>query len=250
MKPPFTSHQEFDKWILNQVQQARAQTNSRTAHNLLVSKMMAEVCLQRNCNIRKLNEANIRKMTRDANAGHFVLSNDAVTFNEHGKMNNGQHRMEMIARNDFVLPLVFMFGMSDEDARRAIDTGFVRDPGIYLGDRGATKSQILRAAFFGFPMIESRMTSSELEELCEVHADGVEFVISLFGRSKRGVRSAGVMAVILRAYYHEDHNILRRFVDILYTGETHGKHESAAIKFRKFIEDQKATGSQEVRRGH
>jgi hypothetical protein len=79
---------------------------------------------------------------------------------------------------------------------------------------------------------------SFLRELSDIHFEALMFSIESFGQSSNnhthGVYSGPVLAVVARAFYTQDKDILNGFSKVLKTGMPESIEDGAAITFRNW----------------
>jgi hypothetical protein len=83
---------------------------------------------------------------------------------------------------------------------------------------------------------ESRMSPVEVRDVYEQHSDALEFAISCTASHRKGVTQAPIAAVYARAWYHEDHDRIREFAQVMQTGIYNGPEDLAAQRFREQVD--------------
>jgi len=202
---------------------------------------IAKELLTLNMNNRRIQQRRIISLRAELAKGFFVGEN-SIKFDWDGVLLDGQHRLTAIASmNDDFRMQIFMSVNNDPNMRWVIDTGRRRSVGDTLTIMGYKKGTyfhgIVKGALVGQKLKFKNKTAQkracclfeprrafntrEIESFYRQFKDGFDFVIELTGKGmhRMGVPMTSAMrGVILRAFYHENHQKLTRFVKVYLTG--------------------------------
>lgn len=101
----------------------------------------AKMYLERNENNRPLKEGVVNKYVKDMEAGNFEFNGESIIFSDHGRLLDGQHRLEAIVRSNTEQLFVVVRGVPDT-AFDTIDLGknrSVADVMHVLGTKGGAE---------------------------------------------------------------------------------------------------------------
>ncbi len=201
-----------------------------TAAVVQVTPAMATRWLEKNGANRKIRTKRVRQYMDDMMAGRWVLTPQPIAFNCDGTLIDGQHRLKAIIEAGKPQRFLVVHNVPRE-AGAVIDQGLTRsvpDAAMFRNINGVNASDVgvAKAMYFGAGSVRSGVSTSQILEFIDKHADALDFVRSAFGKAKlAGVTIAPVKAVIGRAYYTANRDEVRRFVSIL-TGESEPKSAS------------------------
>jgi hypothetical protein len=161
---------------------------------------------------------------------------DSIAFDARGVMFNGQHRLlgQIDAKVD--LQWTFMFGCS-EGAKLTVDAHTAKTIGdrLWIAGRGlgVTATDRRRCSEIALRMMhgpsdnKNRPSTEDIAAFIDLHHDAIGFTMQVFGSKTRGrITTSPVRAVVARAYYHVALERLRRFVEVLLSGEADLSHSS------------------------
>ena len=138
----------------------------------------------------------------------------------------------------------------DRTAQLTIDQGKGRstvDVAVIAGltDVRAQHVGIVKALLRGSAATPPVLTRVEEVIKLSEHQPALEFVGSLFpGNRMVGIMRAPVLAVLARAFYTADHDKLRRFAEVLKTGQRGGDEtEAVIVALRNYLLLNKGIGS-------
>lgn len=224
---------------------------------------VAKKLLDLNFGNRNINARRVSLYLSQMDSGLWGLG-DPLMFDKHGDLLNGQHRLSAAARASTPQSFLVIRGLEPE-AKQYIDTGMSRTLAQVTQISGvkytyhSERLAILKAAFLG-----SRLTpkSASAEKnarhlwtdkaekkapsfwlpLLESYEEPLDFVLKGF---LKGLVTAPVQAVLLRAYFTQNHQSLREFSTLV----THGQFDQeddrsivatrdaqrTAINFRNYL---------------
>lgn len=134
-----------------------------TAVAMLVTPAQAAIFLQRLALERPIDEKRWLKYAGQLLGGAFVLSQDALAFEQGGEMVNGQHRCQASVATNVSFPSVVMFGV-DADMRKVLDTPKPRTVGQTAQMYGHSNGNVLGgAAAFIFSYLKYGPHAAALE---------------------------------------------------------------------------------------
>lgn len=108
------------------------QYDGRTVRLLSVSPKLAQTWLDSvNTRNRSINPRRVDEHARAMAAGTWVISNDAIAFDNEGQLINGQHRLSAIVKSNTTQMFVVIEGADPED-QNIMDSGMARRAGQQL----------------------------------------------------------------------------------------------------------------------
>ena len=205
--------------------------------NVDVERAMQLLAL--NTNNVPLREGTVRKYVRDMTNGLWVPeTGEPILVDTENVLVNGQHRLHAIVRSGITVRMVIVWGVSIE-SRRVVDQVRIRPlidvahmNGIPGFDRAV--SATLVPMIRGWKKTSAQRTQQEKFAFFDRHRAAIEFAISVLPDTdyvSRGI----VYAAIGRAYYHEPHQRLTEFGQVLHTGMPLGPEDRAAIVLRDHL---------------
>lgn len=184
----------------------------------ITPKMCKEWLNNRNEKNRHENSTHAGIIGEDMLRGEFYLTHQGIAFDELGNIVDGQHR----ASACILSGASFWSMVSIYVARKScpgIDTGRKRDwkaTRIMQGENITHKFQAtlsILASPNGNGM--HYKSNSELDILAELYGDAIDFALESMSSTTRGVKRAAVWGAIARAWFHCNHDDLRRFCAVL-----------------------------------
>jgi len=197
-----------------------------------------------NSNNRRISDAHVQRLARDMKQGEWVLTHEGIAFDPSGVLLDGQHRLWAIVVADKSVEMHVWRGVTRE-ALMAIDCGKPRNLGDILrlsgghGQVGATELAVLRAMLGGFSGSVT-LTASEAAVAMAQHGKAIAFAIEALPRVKR-ITNATTRAVIARAYYSADHELLRCFGRMLSAGIVPDAGAVGVVLLRQFLAEHRGT---------
>ncbi len=225
----------------------RTQT-APTVERVAIDPDQAIVWLDKhNTNNRKLSQKHVDRLARDMIEGKWVLTNNGISFGSDGTLLDGQHRLWAIVESGCTIEMFVYRGM-DPKSMMAIDCGKTRSMADILniaGENGEVDNHYLAAlrgmlgGFANPPILSPSETSRALQR----HHDAIEFAVTNLPivASARGVSTATTRAVIARAYYSVDHEMLKTFCRKLTTGIVTSDDEVVVVLLRQYLQENRGS---------
>lgn len=181
-----------------------------------VTPDMAATWLERNTRNRKLRQSVVNRYASDMKAGRWMVTGDAVGFDTHGSIVNGQHRLWAVLESGMVVRMLVAFNLEpgvvavlDDHLKRNLgDVANIRRPGSRIGTLHTAVAKMLLNTTIMSTSLERRAAlervtrQDELDSL-DRHWDAIEFSWRECFRSRkvRSVTVAPVVTAVTRAYY-------------------------------------------------
>lgn len=182
----------------------------------------------------------ITKMLADLEADRFYLTHQGAAFDEDGYLVDGRNRLTAIQRSGKTVPLFLFYGLP-RDVLSVIDTGSSRntnDVGRIMGlDIPNPAYYSVARAMVSTPFVSKKsMSNQEVIDVVTSYRSGLDFVFKYLGKSKMGITSAWLRAVIARAYYSVKADVLVKFCETMYSGlPEDSKRDQAAVVLRNWL---------------
>lgn len=215
-----------------------------------VTPDLAATWLEHNTRNRKLRQSVVERYAADMKAGRWMVTGDAIQFDTHGAVINGQHRLWAVLEAGVNVPMMVAFGL-DPDVVAVLDDHLKRNLRDVAGIRNPTSSvQHQHASIANLLVLTSiRVTAPEVWqarrditrqtqlEMLDRHWDAIEFAYRecFKSASMRYVTIASVMTPVARAYYTRDKERLRQFGRVMLTGMTESNADSTAVTLRNLL---------------
>lgn len=201
---------------------------------------------------RPVSQSHINSLARDIKNGQWKLTHEGIAFDPHGILLDGQHRLWAIVEADCPVVLSVSFNVSS-DSLMAINRGKTRSVVDVLrlgnkdGNVSAHHTSTLRSMLGGMSCPPS-LTVQETSEQLTIHREAIEFAVRhLSSCSCRGICNATTRAVIARAWYSADPELLIRFCELLTSGIiSHIPSATVLVSLRQYLMTN--TGSSSVQR--
>lgn len=147
---------------------------------MTVTPQLARQWLDKNReNNRNVSQSRVKQYGADMKAGKWRLSDQAISFDEHGCLINGQHRLQAVIWADTSIVSLVLHNLPseailtlDSGKKRSTDEAFCITGRNYPRQCGAT----VRRVFMGLKTWAGRsFTDQEVDEFMQRHADAVSF---------------------------------------------------------------------------
>ncbi len=213
----------------------------------LITPEMACEWLKRNTRNRPVNRGHLDRLVRDLKANRWVLTHQGIAFGIDGTLLDGQHRLTAIAEAGIPAMCVVwddvaeqsILGMDQGKDRNGKDVMAIAD-GEKLSVREAA---CVNAMIKGMMLSPVTLTAQEQASSYREHLDAARFALALLPAKKVGLKRAQVAAVVARAYYTVDHDLLRRFCAALMSGLVKGDIDATVIVLRDYLLSSGSNGS-------
>lgn len=178
-----------------------------------------------NANVRNrpLSEDHVNKLARDMKNGKWKISHEGIAFDPHGILLDGQHRLWAIVESQVSIDMLVFFNVP-QDSVMVINGGRVRTVVDVLklanrdGQLTSHHTSTLRRMLGGGGKAP-RLTPQETSDLLAEHREAVDFAVTHLSRCRaKGICNATTRAVIARAWYAADPEMLIHFCQLLTSG--------------------------------
>lgn len=195
---------------------------------------------------RTVHETWVDRYAHRMERGDWMVTDQGIAFNVEGQLMNGQHRLHAVIRANRPVTMLVTRGL-DSRAQLVMDQGVKRQLHEQIAIREGWEVTPMHIAVakvmidgIGVDTRNRRLIKADpqlLDRFYLRHHAAIEWTVFQFGRhsSVRGVTIAPVMGPVARAYYHEDHDDLMRFADIVTTGMSEHKNDLSAIALRNWL---------------
>jgi hypothetical protein len=86
--------------------------SKRESHIVTIKPEAASIFLQLNVKNRKMKAANFTKLTTDMSSGNFRFTGESITFDQDGRLLNGQHRLTACVHTGVAIEVVIVTGVA------------------------------------------------------------------------------------------------------------------------------------------
>lgn len=202
---------------------------------------------------RPISQNHINKLASDMKSGEWELSHEAIAFDPHGILIDGQHRLWAIVEADRPMHLPVAFNVPSE-AMRAITGGRPRTvvDVLKIGNKDGNVSthhtSTLRSMLGGMSCPRS-LTVRETSEQLAIHREAVDFAVRHLSSCRtQGICNSTTRAVIARAWYSADPELLIRFCELLTSGIiSHIPSATVLVSLRQYLMTHKSSSTAERR---
>lgn len=208
-----------------------------------ITPQLAERWLaERNTQNRKQKPSAQKNYVADMRAGRWRLTHQGIGFYVNHTLADGQHRLASIVESGEPQVVMLVWGL-DESAKLAMDEGARRvalDVAKLTGKDELTRKVLEVARSMNSYPARGAMTNQAILAFSQQHYEAIRFATDLFSNSpgRMGINQASVIAVIAKAWYSVDHDVIRDFVEIVETGTKEDEALSKynpALKLREWI---------------
>ena len=213
----------------------------------MITPEMACEWLKRNTRNRSVNRGHLERLVRDLKEGRWVVTHQGIAFGADGTLLDGQHRLAAIAESGVPAMCVVWEDVAEESVL-GMDQGKDRNGkdviAIVDGEKlSAREAACVNAMIKGMMFAPVTLTAQEQATSYREHVDAARFALALLPDKKVGLKRAQVAAVVARAYYTVDSEVLRRFCGVLMTGLARDDLDVSVIGLRDFLLSAGASGS-------
>jgi hypothetical protein len=181
---------------------------------------------------RKSSQSVIDRYARDMAAGKWDWdTNETLAFNPPGQLIDGGNRLRGVIKANVTVKMLVMLNVKTHHGvswirrfEQVLRMVFHLD--VQKRAVETTKALVALRAKGG-------MSPVEVHDVYELHSDAINFALSLTASNKKIVTVAPLRAIYARAYYHEEHERIREFAQVMQTGEYNGDRDLAAHAFRE-----------------
>lgn len=217
-----------------------------------ITPKMAVALLENMVENRSVSERIVKRYAEDMRNGRWMVTNQGIGINEEGKLFDGQHRLWAIIEANVPIQMMVSRGFKKE-AVYGVDGGRARsdaDRVIISGMSSWVKTkEVAIVRMMLITHAHSRVTETSLATVVDVaHKYEPEFklVNSWFASHAKGVSACPVRAAVVLALINGiDRQAAEHFVGVLQSGISVFPYDTAIIRFRDFVTQQRVrqTGS-------
>lgn len=200
-----------------------------------------------NSHNRKRIENVVARYKMEMETGNFQLTHQALSFSvEPIFLIDGQHRLYAVEESGVSVPMR-IFTDQEPDNQLVVDDHKIRSvaDSFTLSGLSVTSREVsvTRAFLIGPLAIRNDVTrggaftKTSLKEMMTLHLQAIRFAISMLGHGKQRGITASFLAVLARAYYHEDHEQIAAFAATVITGFPQGEDPvvRTPLALRKYL---------------
>ena len=192
--------------------------------------------LERNkCN-RHFTQSEVDRMAEDMRLGDWEQTHQGIAFDENGDLIDGQKRLWAIAESKVTIRLMVTRGVLRK-GNAGIDSGKARTINDVLFFRGVKTTTLQTAiATLLVPDPLGRWPSkARIMECFYKHEAAIRAITGFFPKFKPRITIKAVLTPLVRAWYTVDVGRLRRFAEVLFSGEISGDDEKVIVKLRDHL---------------
>ena len=172
---------------------------------------------------RPVSERHVNVLARDMENGKWKLTHEGIAFDPNGILLDGQHRLWAIVESGTPIDTLVFFNVP-QDSIMVINDGRSRTVVDHLrlanrdGRLTSHHTSTLKAMLAGGGR-SPRLSPQETSELLGKYRHAVDFAVKYLPHSRaKGICNATTRAVIARAWYSADPELLIRFCELLTSG--------------------------------
>ena len=205
---------------------------------MTITPELAAEWLAHNTHNRNVRQNVVGKYASDMKAGRWLLTHQGIAFDADNVLVDGQHRLMAVVQSGVPVGMLVTRGVNLKH-QIAVDDHSIRNVADALRlaedyDVTSMHVAVTHRMMEGLTTNSRRASKQEIKAFLDKYFDGVEFAIQAFPKATRGITQAAVRAVVGRAYYSVDSQVLKRFADVLVTGLM-GDGEEAAVTMRNWL---------------
>jgi hypothetical protein len=209
-----------------------------TIKETLVTPEIATKWLEGNTHNRTLRQSVVERYARDMKAGKWQLTPECIAFDFNKTLVDGQHRLWAVIESETATRFMVAYDVRPE-VRAVINAGLVRTDTDHLkfgyGLNVTPMHSAVAKRVLQSPIGRTKATVDEIRLFLATHAKALDFALSAFPRVVRGITTAPIYTVVLRAHYHAEEERLRQFAEVLCTGRMTNTNEEPILLLRNFL---------------
>lgn len=199
----------------------------------------AMVWLRRNKYNRKVSPSTVNRFAEDMLVGAWPYTHQGIAFDRQGYLLDGQHRLHAIVQSGSTIAMQVTVNMPPE-TRRAIDQGKNRTVADVATLEAKRPIEVAMTAVgvrmqLSVTLIKNPRSRTEQVDFILKHLQAILFSIEQLPQKAQRIAYGATRAVIARAYYSVDRQVLERFCTILREGSYTTNEESAVFMLREWI---------------
>ena len=207
-----------------------------------VSPDMAKSWLSKyNKRNRHVREAAVSNYATDMKEGRWEFTHQGIAFYEDGVLADGQHRLLAVVKSGVSVPFMVTHGLPKK-AGAILDQHTKRQAhdAITIGGlvNGVNRNMIAIARFLMSDMgsMTKPKSIADIAAFTTKYYDAIHTVDRMVLAKKRKITHSGILSVYVCALLAgEPSEKVKRFSQVMYSGEPHGPHENAAIRLREYL---------------
>lgn len=220
---------------------------------VFVTPDLAAKMLESNTHNRDLKQTVVDKYASDMAKGLYQETHQGIAVADDGTILDGQHRLWAVIQSGVSVWFWICYG-AEKKTQLVIDGQKPRSPADSItlsGDIGRVTNQhtsIARSMANGYLPKGSRvlLSTTDVMHFIATHREAIDFSIDVHGRC-RGL-TATVRSAIARAWYTQDRELLRSFVEVFVSGVCpRGPADSGATVLAKVISGFQSGAGQQIR---
>ncbi len=199
---------------------------------------LAMLWLEGNVHNRKIDQKWVDYLAAEMTAGRWKTTHQGIAFDGSNTLIDGQHRLWAVIQSGCTIHSAVTYGLRIDDIDN-IDDNRPRSTAVRMslthrfGNEGVSKNHTstLNEAIAGLNG-SSNLTYHQLRDQMERHVEAARFAVSHVRGNVKGIGVAYVRAVILRAWYSVDLDMLDRFCRVLTSGIPESPDDGVIIRLR------------------
>jgi hypothetical protein len=202
----------------------------------LASELLAKL----HPNQRGPKQAKIAGMVADMKADRWHLTHQGVAIDVEGRVVDGQNKLIAVTRSGCTVPMVICYGIPLEalvvmdcgTARNAADAGRIAGVGVTNSALYAVARHMILT-----PYTQKRNLSiQESIDLVITYRSGLDYVFDVLAKPMKHVIGASIRAVVARASYSADKDVIGKFAEFLYNGlPDNTKTQNSVVLLRNWL---------------
>lgn len=207
---------------------------------MTVTPEMAKKWLQEsNKKNRNISLRRVEAYASDMKDGNWGLTHQGIAFYTDGQLADGQHRLSAVikAKVNIVtlvtlgLPRELGIGIDHVRPRSASDAISIANESSWITKDATALANIIA----DFSSAKTVVSPNQTLQICNKLENEFKFVLDLFKQHKKSVSQAPVKCAFVSAYAFVNHDKLKRFSQILYSGIPKSESEEVIIYARDKI---------------
>lgn len=209
----------------------------------LITPELAKQYLENQQSNRSISNSYIKRMASDIINNRWLDEADPIKFSADGRLVDGQHRLSAVIKADKPQKFVVIRGYS-KDSMAVLDMGKARSAahigqiiGLGINQTHTSCINSLQLPFWG-----EAFSNPRILELFNLYNLGVVFACQNIPDTNLRP-TAPMRALIAKAYYYEDPEVLQEFMYVFSSGyQNNPPHDSAAVTLRNHWKQMKEDG--------
>lgn len=212
-----------------------------------ITPQIAQSYLDLNANNRKITQHEVDRFAIDMKNNKWRLTHQGIAFDTEGFLLDGQHRLLAIIQSKATIRMMVTRNVP-RDSNDGVDGGrnrTVPDLLHYQGKSARTVEVAIATLLLPGALVNKRHSRIEIMESFYRHETAIRSVMGMFPKHKQRVTIKAVLTPMVRAWYVVDREKLRRFAEVLFTGQRENDDEAVIIRFRDYLLLQKSVSGKD-----